>query len=277
MEQLEILTKLRCWLIAICMSPGSLLAQDAALDSGRFESFDGTHIYYESRGSGKPVILIHGFISNMDSWKRTALLSDLHSAGYRAVLVDLRGNGKSGRPHESEAFENDAEAMDVMILADKLGLRSYAAVGYSRGAIIASRVALLDKRVNAVVLGGMGADFTNPDWPRRHNIYRALSGEPGAEFAGLIDRIKKDPNLDQLCLAYMQKSQPVTSAQELLAFKRPVLVICGDKDEDNGSSKTLSQMIPGSTYVRVPGVHNDTARSKDFSIQVIDFLTKFTP
>src|SRR5438128_4218167 len=87
MEQLEILTKLRCWLIAICISPGSLLAQDVALDSGRLESFDGTHIYYESRGSGKPVILIHAFISNMDSWKRTALLSDLHSAGYSAVHV----------------------------------------------------------------------------------------------------------------------------------------------------------------------------------------------
>jgi pimeloyl-ACP methyl ester carboxylesterase len=269
-------TMLRRWLVCVCLAPMVLLAQEAPLDSGRFESFDGTRIYYESRGSGKPVVLIHGFISSSESWKRTALFSDLLDAGYRVILIDLRGNGKSGRPHESEAFENDAEAMDVGILADKLGLRSYAAVGYSRGAIIASRVALLDKRVNSIVLGGMGADFTNPEWPRRHNIYKALAGEPNSEFAGLIDRIKKDSQLDQLCLAYMQKSQPVTSQKELASIRKPVLVICGDKDEDNGSSKTLSEMIPGSAYVRVPGIHNDTARSKDFSTHVNDFLARST-
>src|SRR5262245_43202436 len=86
-------------------------AQNITLDTGRFESFDGTSIYYESRGGGKPVVLVHGFISNLESWKRSALYNDLSSAGFRVVLVDLRGNGKSGRPHESEAFESDAEAM----------------------------------------------------------------------------------------------------------------------------------------------------------------------
>jgi pimeloyl-ACP methyl ester carboxylesterase len=205
---------------------------------------------------------------------RAPLSADLEAAGFRVILIDLRGNGRSDRPHESEAFENDAEAMDVVILADKLGLQRYAVVGYSRGAIIASRVALLDKRISAVVLGGMGADFTNPAWPRRHNIYKALIGEPVPEFESLVKRVKSDPNLDQLCLAYMQKSQPVTSARELGGLKRPVLVICGDKDEDNGSSKALSDMIPRSAYIRVPGTHGDTMRSKDFSVAVIGFLNK---
>jgi pimeloyl-ACP methyl ester carboxylesterase len=244
------------------------------LDTGRFESFDGTHIYYESVGSGRPVVLIHGFISNSDSWRRSALYGDLASSGFRVILIDLRGNGKSGRPHLSEAFENDAEAMDVVILADKLGLQKYSVVGYSRGAIIASRVALLDKRVNSVVMGGMGSDFTNPQWPRRHNIYKALIGEPLPEFESLVKRVKSDPNLDQLCLAYMQKSQPVSSPKELAGLHRPVLVICGDKDEDNGSSKALSEMIPSSSYKRVPGTHGDTMRTKDFSIAVTDFLNK---
>src|SRR5678815_4190743 len=99
----------------------------------------------------------------------------------------------------------------------------------------------------------MGADFTNPLWPRRHGIYKALIGEDVGEYGGLVQRVKSDPNLDQLCLAYMQKSQPVTTPAELASIKKPVLVICGDKDEDNGSSKKLSEMIPGSTYVRVPG------------------------
>lgn len=266
--------KINCWFLALVCVSLVASAQDVAIDTGRFESFDGTKIFYESRGTGKPIILIHGFISNSESWKKSALYGDLPEAGFRVVLIDLRGNGRSGRPHESEAFENDAEAMDVVVLADKLGLQKYAVVGYSRGAIIASRVMLLDKRAIGLVLGGMGSDFTNPSWPRRHNIYKALIGEPVPEFDALVQRVKNDPNLDQLCLAYMQKSQPVTSPAELSKITKPSLVICGDKDEDNGSSKALADMIKKSKYVRVPGVHNDTMRSKDFSVQVILFLTK---
>lgn len=266
--------KPNCWHFLFTIISLPLAASVPVLDTGRFESFDGSHIYYESRGSGKPVVLIHGFISNSESWKRAPLYNDLEASGFRVILIDLRGNGRSDRPHESEAFESDAEAMDVVILADKLGLQKYAVVGYSRGAIIASRVALLDKRVSTVVLGGMGADFTNPNWPRRHNIYKALIGESVPEFESLVQRVKSDPNLDQLCLAYMQKSQPVTSQRELSEIRRPVLVICGDKDEDNGSSKALSDMIPRSVYMRVPGTHGDTMRSKDFSVAVVGFLNK---
>jgi hypothetical protein len=98
---------------------------------------------------------------------------------------------------------------------------------------------------------------------------------PGPTFRDtLVQRVKSDPNLDQLCLAYMQKSQPVTSQRELSEIRRPVLVICGDKDEDNGSSKALSDMIPRSVYMRVPGTHGDTMRSKDFSVAVVGFLNK---
>jgi pimeloyl-ACP methyl ester carboxylesterase len=244
----------------------------AVPDTASFKSFDDTKIYYEVIGNGYPVILVHGFITNSESWKRTALYSDLAAAGYKVITVDLRGNGKSGKPHNPEAYQNDAESMDVMVLADKLGVTKYSVVGYSRGAIIASRLLMLDKRVNNVVLGGMGADFTNPDWPRRIMFYKALSGEPVPELEGLVKRVKDDPSLDQLALAYMQKGQPSTSRAEFSKVKKPVLVICGDKDEDNGSSKELAGLIPKSTYKRVPGVHNDTARSKEFSMEILEFF-----
>lgn len=241
-------------------------------DTASFKSFDDTKIYYEVSGAGYPVLLVHGFITNSESWKRSALYADLAAAGYKVIIADLRGNGRSGKPHDPEAYENDAEAMDLMVLADKLGLTKYSVVGYSRGAIIASRLLVLDKRVSNIVLGGMGADFTNPEWPRRIMFYKALSGEPVPELAGVVKRVKDDPTLDQLALAYMQKAQPSTSRAELGKVKKPVLVICGDKDEDNGSSKELAALIPKSTYKRVPGVHNDTARSKDFSMEIIAFL-----
>jgi len=256
----------------LCGSLFVVLTSWAQPDTASFKSFDDTKIYYEVMGTGYPVVLVHGFITNSESWKRSALYTDLSAAGYKVIIADLRGNGRSGKPHDPEAYENDAEAMDLMVLADKLGLTKYSVVGYSRGAIIASRLLVLDKRVNNIVLGGMGSDFTNPEWPRRIMFYKALSGEHVPELEGLVKRVKDDPALDQLALAYMQKAQPSTSRAEFSKIKRPVLVICGDKDEDNGSSKELAAMIPKSTYKRVPGVHNDTARSKDFSMEVIAFL-----
>lgn len=253
--------------LALC-----LLSMFATGQSGDFfSSFDETKIYYEVKGEGEPVILIHGFIVNSDSWKRTELYNDLLSAGYKVIILDQRGNGKSDKPQMAEAYEKDAEAKDIIALANHLGLTGYHAVGYSRGAIIASRLLLLDNRLKSAVLGGMGADFTNPSWPRRILFYRALMGEEVPELAGMLKYVQ-DSKLDQRALAYLQKAQPSTLPEEFKTVKKPVLVICGDQDEDNGSSKELASLIPGSSYVRVPGNHNNASRSREFSEQVRKFL-----
>jgi len=256
-----------CFLIPCC-----LRAQQS--DSSRiYTSGDGVKIYYEVKGKGNAVILLHGFTGVGESWKRAALYKDLLSAGFQVVTPDMRGNGKSDKPHTPEAYENDIEAKDIMGIATELGLKKYAVVGYSRGAIIASRVLVLDKRVSKAVLGGMGSDFMNPEWPRRIMFYKALMGESVPELEGMVKSVK-DRGLDQTAQAYLQKAQPSTSKEEFAKAKRPVLVICGDKDEDNGSSKALAEVIPDSEYKRVPGDHGGTSRTKEFSIEVLAFLNK---
>ena len=243
-----------------------------AADTGSFlRSFDNTKIYYEIKGSGRPVVLVHGFIVNSQSWKRTALYNDLLQAGYKVIIVDLRGNGLSDKPHTPEAYENDAEAKDIMALLKKMHIKKYSAVGYSRGSIIVSRLLVLDKKINKAVMGGMGAEFTNPEWPRRIMFYKALSGEPVKELENMVQYVK-DQKLDQQALAFLQKAQPSTSKEELARVKHPVLIICGDKDADNGSGKELAALIHKSVYKIVPGDHNNASRSKEFSSEVISFL-----
>lgn len=241
--------------------------------SGFVTSFDGTSIYYEMTGSGKPVILIHGFTSAGDSWKQSALYNTLQKEGYKVITVDLRGNGKSGKPHTPEAYQNDAEAKDLMILMDSLAAKEYDVVGYSRGAIIASRLLILDKKVDKVVIGGMGADFTNPDWPRRIMFYEALMGKETKELEGMVKRIN-DSGLDQLALAYSQNGQPSTSKEEFSRVTKSVMVISGVDDHDNGSARELAAMIPKADYVTVPGGHGGTSRTEEFSAAVIAFLKK---
>ena len=246
----------------------------AQTDSGSvFTSFDGTKIYYEVKGKGEAVLLVHGFIVDGQSWKKTALYTDLINAGYKVIILDQRGNGKSDKPHESTAYDNDAEAKDIMLLADKLKLKSYSAIGYSRGSIITARLLVLDKRIKKAALGGMGSDFTNPQWPRRIMFYHALRGDSVPELQGMVNYVKQQ-GLDQTALAYLQRSQPSTSKAELAEIKKPVLIICGNEDSDNGSASELASLIPGAVYKTVPGVHNDAYHKKEFSAEVIFFLKR---
>jgi len=247
-------------------------SQSNSSDSGAyFRSFDGTKIYYEVRGNGEPVLLVHGFIVNGQSWKRTELYRDLLAAGYKVIILDQRGNGFSDKPHDSTAYDNDAEAKDIMELLKLLKLKKYSAVGYSRGSIIVARLLVLDKNIKKAVMGGMGTDFTNPQWPRRISFYKALSGENVPELASMVENVKKQ-GLDQQALAYLQRSQPSTSKEALRKVKQPVLVICGDKDSDNGSAKALADVFKHSTYKVTPGDHGGASRTKEFSNEIISFL-----
>lgn len=249
----------------------SVKAPHSPKDSGYFASFDSTRIYYETRGEGQPVLLIHGFIVNSNSWTQTPLIQALVENGFRVITMDLRGNGKSDKPKNETAYANDAEAKDLMGLAGALALTSYDAIGYSRGSIITARLLHLDKRVRKAVLGGMGTGFTNPDWPRRLLFYEALSGKPVKELEGLVTSVKQQ-GLDTRVLASLQKYQPSTSPAELAAVSQPVLIISGDQDSDNGSAADLAKQFRFATLATVPGDHNHAAATRAFADRVLQFL-----
>jgi pimeloyl-ACP methyl ester carboxylesterase len=242
-------------------------------DTGKyFTSFDGVKIYYEVKGAGYPVVLVHGFTGTSQGWKRGKLYGDLLADGYKVILIDLRGNGRSDKPHTDEAYANNAEAKDIIGLATLLGLKKYDVVGYSRGSIIASSLMLMDKRVNKTVMGGMGDGYTDPEWPRRIHFYKALMGDTSyRETDGLMKWVNSQP-FDKLCLALQQKYQPSTSQAELSKVKKPVLIIRGTEDKENGSEITLKKMIPNAQLAYVPGDHNSASGTMQFANAVINFI-----
>ncbi|HEY8844744.1 MAG TPA: alpha/beta hydrolase, partial [Gaiellaceae bacterium] len=86
-------------------------------------------IYYEDHGSGQPVVLIHGYPLNSDSWERQE--PELLSAGYRVIRYDRRGFGRSSRP--TTGFDYDTFAADLNALLAQLGLEDVVLVGFSMG------------------------------------------------------------------------------------------------------------------------------------------------
>ncbi len=238
-----------------------------------FTTFDGIKIAYEVKGNGEPVLLVHGFIVNGESWKRAALYNDLLTAGYKVVILDQRGNGKSDKPHNPEAYAKDAEAKDIMGLMKMLHIKNYNVVGYSRGSIITARLLVLDKHVKRAVLGGIGTGFTNPEWPRRKMFYRALMGDSVPELQAMVKNVKAS-GLDQEALAYLQKEQPSTSKEELSKVKQPVLVLCGTEDSDQQEAKELSTYFKYGSFGSMPGDHGSASRTPEFSKQILEFLRK---
>lgn len=86
-------------------------------------------LYYEDHGSGKPVVLIHGYPLSGASWeKQVPVLLD---AGYRVITYDRRGFGKSSQP--TEGYNYDTFAADLRQLIETLELKDLALVGFSMG------------------------------------------------------------------------------------------------------------------------------------------------
>jgi len=86
-------------------------------------------LYYEDHGSGKPVVLIHGYPLSGASWeKQVPVLLD---AGHRVITYDRRGFGKSTQP--TTGYNYDTFAEDLQKLITQLELRDFALVGFSMG------------------------------------------------------------------------------------------------------------------------------------------------
>src|SRR5579863_3363685 len=86
-------------------------------------------LYYEDHGSGKPVILIHGYPLSGASWeKQTAALL---AAGHRVITYDRRGFGESSQP--TTGYNYDTFAEDLRKLVTHLELNDFAMAGFSMG------------------------------------------------------------------------------------------------------------------------------------------------
>jgi len=86
-------------------------------------------LYYEDHGSGKPVVLIHGYPLSGAAWeKQTAALL---AAGHRVITYDRRGFGKSSQP--TSGYNYDTFAEDLHKLVTQLELRDFSLVGFSMG------------------------------------------------------------------------------------------------------------------------------------------------
>jgi len=86
-------------------------------------------IHFNDHGSGRPIVLIHGYPLNGNSWERQERV--LLEAGYRCISYDRRGFGSSSQP--TTGYDYDTFAADLKALLDHLALDDVVLAGFSMG------------------------------------------------------------------------------------------------------------------------------------------------
>ncbi len=129
------------------------------------------------RGGGKgPVIVAHGYTSNMGATYTRVAAEGLVRRGYTVALFDFRGHGSSGGSYTTVGPKEAGDLLDVADwLLRKTGASRVALVGYSMGAMASILAASMDERVAVVV-----ADSPPPGLPQA--VKRGLTyfaGAPG--------------------------------------------------------------------------------------------------
>ncbi len=99
-------------------------------EKGFFNSFDGTSIYYEVSGEGKPLIFCYGLVCRKEHWRHQLAY---FSEGYQLITFDYRGHHRSALPVNDHNLRLECCAKDVVGLINHLQLKDVVVMGHSMG------------------------------------------------------------------------------------------------------------------------------------------------
>jgi pimeloyl-ACP methyl ester carboxylesterase len=235
---------------------------------------EGARIWYATYGSGKPVILLHGGLGNSSNWgyQVPALVEN----GYRTIVIDSRGHGRSTRDEKPYSYE--LMASDVLSVMNALRVEKATLIGWSDGACTA--LILGDKNPERVA--GVFFFACNMD----------SSGTKEFEFTPIIERCLNRHMKDYAQLSttpdqfgtfseavgHMQRTQPNYSADDLTKINVPVVIVHSEDDEfiKREHAEYLAQSIPNAEFVFLPGVSHfaPLQRPEQFNDAMLTFLGK---
>ncbi|MDX2374202.1 alpha/beta hydrolase [Psychrobacter sp. PP-21] len=261
-------------------------------------------LYYETQGTGKPVILIHGWPLSGRAWE--AQLPALVEAGYQVITYDRRGFGQSSKPWNG--YDYDTLAEDLKGLMEALDLQDATIVGFSMGGGEVARYLgkYGSERVSKAVLASAVPPYLfkaddNPDGGlEESDIQGFLDGVSDDRIAFLNDFTKNffTPKDGKLLVSkpmrlYNRDIAAFASAKatfdcvksfsytdfrdDLKAFDVPTLVIHGDADQIvpiEASGERSHDMIADSRlHVIEGGPHGiNVTHSEEFNKALIAFL-----
>jgi pimeloyl-ACP methyl ester carboxylesterase len=243
----------------------------AADDQGYVEHEE-AQIWYATYGSGLPVILLHGGLGHSGNWGYQ--VPALVRSGYRAIVMDSRGHGRSTR--DARPYTYELMASDVLAVMNALHIERAGLVGWSDGACIALVLAAkAPTRVAGVFFfacnmdpGGVKQIEPSPILDRcfsRHTKdYARLSATPG-QFKAFVEAV-----------SLMMKTQPNYSAHDLARISVPVVIVQGAHEEfiKRDHAEYLARSLPNAKMLILDGVSHfaPLQRPEQFNTAMLAFI-----
>lgn len=255
------------------------MAARADLPVQHFRAHDGVQLAYRETGAGRPLVLIHGFVSTgYVNWVKYGHADLLADAGYRVVMPDLRGHGDSARPHDAAAYPPDVLVDDGFALLEHLGLSDgtdFDLGGYSLGGRTTMRMMVRGCRPARAVIAGMGlGNITrtggSTGWFRHllTNYGSFQHGDPEFMAQAFVKTVAGDPE----ALLRVIEASVDTSREEIAAVQVPTLVLMGEQDDDHGSADELAALLGNGTSRSIPGSHMGAVAQPELGRAIADWL-----
>ena len=261
----------------------------------------------DTGGTGRPVVLIHGWPLSGASWKEQ--VPAFQAAGYRVITYDRRGFGRSDKPRTGYGYDTLAEDLDGLLT--ELDLRDVTLVGFSMGGgEVARYVARYGQdRLHSVVFAAAVPPMLmntpgNPDGPLEKSKAAEMTAQLTKDQDAFYDQFTKDffsadadgtvlvteaQRQDALALAHqadkaaaleaMQSFALTDFRDDLTAVTVPTLVIHGDADgivPFEGSGQRTHEAVAHSELVVVPGAPHglNVSHAAAFNEALIAFLRR---
>lgn len=242
-------------------------------DEHGFVEHDGARIWYAAYGSGPPALLLHGGLGHSGNWGYQ--VPALIAAGYRTVVIDTRGHGRSTR--DERPFSYEFLSSDVLAVMDHLSIERAALVGWSDGACTALILAgAAPERVAGVFFFACNMD------PSGTKEFVATPVVDRCFSRHVKDYAQLSPTPDQFesfaeAVGLMQRTQPNWSTQDLAKIRVPVTIVHAEHDEfiTQDHAEYLARSIPGASLVNLPDVSHfaPLQRPDRFNQVVLEFLS----
>ncbi|WP_198513511.1 alpha/beta fold hydrolase [Confluentibacter lentus] len=223
-----------------------------------YSEVNGLKMYYELYGQGKPLVLIHGGGSTIQSNFEKVI--PLFSKNRKVIAMELQAHGRTNDRNTETSFEQDAD--DVAILLKNLKIKSADFLGFSNGGTTTLQIAIRHPEIVGKII-----------------LASALAKRNGVpdQFWGFMEQASLENMPEQLKEAYLKVSPDLNGLQimhdrdakrmvnfkdipdeQIKSIKVPTLIIIGDKDVITPEHAIeMHRQIANSQLAIIPGGHGD--------------------